>query len=653
MTLKKHFSDRRAKARDALTLEAYLDAWKSDKQISANTAGRIMNAIGEPEVFDTSKDERFGRIFSNRTIKRYAAFSGALGLEDTVSTIVNYFAYAALGAQQKRKILYFYGPPGSGKTEQIVEPLKRLAEKEPMFVLAVKEGDGYVLSPFLESPLGLFDKEMDGALLEKEYKIPRTALEAPMSRWANGWLEKFKGDVSQFFVVPVMPSMVTRTGIAQIVPGSPEHPDLSALIGVAGSARDFSDYNPVGALNRTTQGIAEFFEMFKAHHGMLTPLLAAPQDRKYAGAGGIGELPYQGIMIAHSNEEEWKTFRDEKVSPALLDRIFDIPVPYCLRATEVAEIYRRHLSASGYKDIPCPENTLEIAAMFAVMTRMDYTNDGHIELYNGHRKGTSINADKRADDARREERGREGMAGISERLMLTLLPQIADSNTDGPALDPVLVLSALRPIADEGTVETYLQAQYPDDGDHDDHGVEDIVENHMVLAVYGVVESLVKRAYTKDIDAYVRAQADLYVLCADAWVEGQDVKDPESDTIWNREEIERKLSKFEIGVSNPKDFRFAIAKAALRHSSKPENVDVPVWKSFDEETWKTLYANIVPKRAQMLEVVRFKSRDAKDPETKKHEEFLKRFCALGCTPQQVRRMVDFYCDRGQHLDIDS
>lgn len=651
MSLTKHFSNRRAQARNVLTLEDYLKAWDSDKQISANTAGRIMNAIGEPEVFDTSKDERFGRIFSNRTIKRYAAFSGALGLEDTVSTIVDYFARAAQGAQQKRKILYFYGPPGSGKTEQIVEPLKRLAEKEPMFVLAVKEGDEYVTSPFFESPLGLFDPVTDGAFLEETYKIPKSVLEAPLSLWAYSWREKFGGDISKFFVKPVMPSMVTRTGIAQIVPGSPKHPDLSALIGVAGRKSDFSDYNPTGALNRTTQGLAEFFEMFKAHHGMFTPLLAAPQDRKYAGDGGVGELPYQGIVIAHSNEEEWRAFRDEKINPALLDRILDIPVPYCVRVTEVAEIYRRHMNASGYKDIRCPENTLELAAMFAVMTRMDYTSDARIDLYNGHRRGTSINADKRADDARREEKGREGMAGISERLMLTLLPQIADSNTDGPALDPVLVLDALRLIPEKGGVETYLQVQYFDSDERncEDYNVEDIIENHIVRTCYGIVERLIKRAFTENPDTFVLAAAEHYVRCADAWIEGEDLKDPESGTISNRDQIEAMLSKFETGVSNPKDFRFAIAKAALRHNSKSENQGVPVWKSFDEETWKTLYENIVPTRAKMLEVIQFMPREDKES-IQKHQEFVQRFCALGCTPAQVRRMVDFYCVEGKHLD---
>lgn len=649
MSLTKHFSNRRAKPRDALTLEDYLDAWKSDKQVRANAAGRILNAIGEPQIFDTSKSERYGRIFSNRTIKRYAAFSGALGLEDTVSTIVDYFMYAAEGAQQKRKILYFYGPPGSGKTEQLVEPLKRLAEKEPMFVLAVKVENEYITSPFFESPLGLFDPVADGAFLEEAYKIPRSALEAPMSRWANSCLEKFEGDISKFFVLPVMPSMVTRTGIAQVVPGSPKHPDLSALIGVAGRKSDYSDYNSSGALNRTTQGLMEFFEMFKAHPGMFTPLLAAPQDRKYAGAGGIGELPYQGIVIAHSNEEEWRAFREGKISPALLDRIFDIPVPYCLRVTEVAEIYRQHLSTSGYKDIPCPENTLELAAMFAVMTRMDYTKDGLIDLYNGHRKGSSVNADKRADDARAEENRREGMAGISERLMLTLLPQIADSNTDGRALDPVLVLNALERIAEEGKVETYLQAEYPDNGDHEDHGVEDIVDYHMKAACYGIVESLVKRAYMEHPDTFVLAKTEHYVRCADAWIEGEDLKDPESDTIWNRSQLEGVLSKFEVGVSNPKDFRFKITKAALRHNSKSENQGVPVWKSFDEEMWQTLYANIVPTRATMLEDIRFKPRDNKE-DVEKHTIFVARFCALGCTPAQVRRMVDFYCELGKHLD---
>lgn len=632
----------------AISLEAYLEGWHSDARLRANAAGRLLNAIGKPEVIDTAKDERLGRIFSKRTIHRYDAFKDFLGVEDTIEKIVNYIRHAAEGLQQKRKILYLYGPPGSGKSS-IVERLKQLAEREPMYVLAVKSEAGKVIpSPILESPLGLFDREMHGAALEESYKIPRTMLEAQPSRWAARHLEeRFKGDMSQFWVLPVQPSMATSVGIAQVVPGSDERPDIGSLVGYAGDDPEFQDYRYAGGLNRTTQGLMEFFEMFKAHKSLLNPLLAAPQDRKYAGAGGVGEIPYQGIIVAHSNEGEWNEFKEKKVNPALLDRIYDIPVPYCLRVSEVAQIYRRHLDESGYKDIPCPPHTLELAALFAVSTRINRDAAYRAELYDGRvtkldDKGVRL---QDAEKARSEEDWREGMCGVSERLMLSLLPQIADTYLDGIALDPVLIEEGLERYLATNTIPTYMEieksAAIPDEGgDHNSQAV-DIVNTEVHITCCAIVNDLVRRVYVQDVDVYLQQKFDRYVELADAWVEKEDFKDPDSGEIWNRDRQEKELAKLESSVASPLDFRYRVVKSVLRHRASPDKQDTPAWQSLEPDDWLRLQTNILPTKEEMAKVVTFEKRqDAK--EEKKRLEFIERFGKLGYTPRQVRRLVDYY-----------
>ena len=127
-----------------LSLEEYLRGCKEDPMMYAGAAQRMLAAIGEPELVDTSRDPRFGRIFMNRTIKRYPAFSDFFGLEETIERIVGFFRHAAQGLEERKQILYLLGPVGGGKSS-LAEQLKQLMEKLPIYVLAVErptEGGG-------------------------------------------------------------------------------------------------------------------------------------------------------------------------------------------------------------------------------------------------------------------------------------------------------------------------------------------------------------------------------------------------------------------------------------------------------------------------------------------------------------------------------
>jgi serine protein kinase len=100
----------------------------------ATAQERMVEAIGEPKLIDTSADERLGRIFSNRTIKIYPAFADFYGMEDTIERIVGYFRYAAQGLEERKQILYLLGPVGGGKSS-LAERLKKLMERFPIYTL--------------------------------------------------------------------------------------------------------------------------------------------------------------------------------------------------------------------------------------------------------------------------------------------------------------------------------------------------------------------------------------------------------------------------------------------------------------------------------------------------------------------------------------
>jgi serine protein kinase len=209
-----------------LSLQDYLEACRHDPTMFATAPERILAAIGEPELVDTAKDPRLGRIFLNRTIRRYPAFPEFYGMEETIERIVGFFRHAAQGLEERKQILYLLGPVGGGKSS-LAERLKALMEFHPIYVL--KAGDE--ISPVFESPLSLFDPETNGPVIEDRYGIPRRRLSGLISPWCRKRLDEFHGDISQFKVVRLMPSRIHQIAIAKTEPGDENNQDISSLVG--------------------------------------------------------------------------------------------------------------------------------------------------------------------------------------------------------------------------------------------------------------------------------------------------------------------------------------------------------------------------------------------------------------------------------------
>src|SRR3989338_7113074 len=280
MSIFNHYQSRyESTQQEEFSIEEYLELCKRDRSAYASAAERMLLAIGEPELVDTSKDSRLSRIFSNKMIKRYPEFREFYGMEECVEQIVSFFKHAAQGLEEKKQILYLLGPVGGGKSS-LAEKLKQLMERVPFY--AIKG------SPVFESPLGLFNPTEDGAILEEDFGIPRRYLSTIMSPWASKRLAEFGGDISQFRVVKLYPSILNQIAVAKTEPGDENNQDISALVGKVDIRKleefpqnDADAYSYSGALCRANQGMMEFVEMFKAPIKVLHPLLTATQEGNY------------------------------------------------------------------------------------------------------------------------------------------------------------------------------------------------------------------------------------------------------------------------------------------------------------------------------------------------------------------------------------
>src|SRR3954464_1004500 len=432
-----------ARSETDMSMAEYLESCRGDPMRYANAAERLLAAIGEPQMIDTAKDSRLGRIFFNRTIRVYPAFAGFHGMEDTIERIVGFFRHAAQGLEERKQILYLLGPVGGGKSS-LAERLKELMERRPIYVLKA----GSQISPVFESPLGLFRSNDLAALLEDKYGIERHRLNGIMSPWAVKRLDEFGGDISKFEVVRLFPSKLRQIAVAKTEPGDENNQDISSLVGKVDirklehySQNDPDAYSFSGGLCRANQGLLEFVEMFKAPIKVLHPLLTATQEGNYIGTETLGPIPFNGIILAHSNEAEWQVFKANRNNEAFLDRICVITVPYCLRVTEETQIYRKLISQSELVGTPCAPETLEILAKFCVMTRLKEHENSNLtskmRVYDGEKLKDTDPKAKTLQEYKDAAGIDEGMTGISTRFAYKTLSETFNYDVTEVAADPV------------------------------------------------------------------------------------------------------------------------------------------------------------------------------------------------------------------------
>jgi serine protein kinase len=414
---------------------------------------------GTVEV-DLEQDPSLKRIFKGEKLKVFNFFADEFfGMEKTLNQIVRYFHSASLRGEESRQVLYLVGPVGSGKSS-LVERLKKGLE-ELQFFYSI-EG-----CPMNEEPLHLVPRH-----LRKEFsKMLGVEIEGdlcPVCRYRLK--EEFKGKWEDVPVKTQEFSIRAKRGVGVVPPVDPNNQDTSVLIGGEDISKLdlYSEGDPrvldlTGALNVGNRGMVEFIEVFKNETEYLHAMITATQEKSIPAPGRHGMIYVDTCIVAHSNEAEWKKFKSDHTNEAILDRIVTVKVPYNLRLSEEVKIYKKIIRQSQFTADIAP-HTIEIASMFAILSRLDPTNKcdlmTKLKLYNGEEvveKGKT----KRIDVVElREEAKSEGMNGISTRFIMKALDNALSDNVEMNAINPISVREALVQMVKEADFADDVKKRY-------------------------------------------------------------------------------------------------------------------------------------------------------------------------------------------------
>lgn len=615
-----------------LTVDQWLELARDDASAYASPAERLLRAIGEPKRIDTSEDPVLSRIFHNRVIMQYEPFKDFFGLEEGIQRFVDYVKHSAQGLEESKQICYFLGPVGGGKSS-LVERIKGLFEKESFWAI---EG-----SPVHDSPLYLFNSPDLAEQISADYGIPLERFKYKPSPWLIKRLEESEGDLSQFKIVKITPSKNRQIAISRTEPGDPNNQDTSTLVGKVDirkidkfSQNDPDAYLYSGGLCLGNRGCMEFVEMFKAPLPMLNPLLTATQDGYYNGTEAVSGLPFEGMILAHSNESEWSTFKNNPTNEAFLDRVYLIRVPYCLRTTEEAKIFRKILSSSTLKDAPCAPKTLDMLAEFSVLSRLKKVSniDPTIKMrvYNGESLKDKEPSAKSVHDFRELAGVTEGMDGLSTRFTFKVLSKTFNYDPEELGANPVHLMAVLQNLI--------VQEQFSKDKEEE---YLSYIDKYLKPQYLEFLEKEIQKAYFDTYSEYGQNVHDQYFMYADMWLAGNEWRDPNTGIILDLDELDKELMKIErpANIANAKSFRNDFVMFVHRHKNLHDG-KMPSWESYSKMK-EVIEKKLHLSANEILPIISFSGKKQKEDE-KRHKKFVDSMRALGYTERQTRICVEYF-----------
>lgn len=440
----------RKPAKKLLTMLEYLSLLRKDSSQSLLSHAQIYSMIsGEGyEEIRLNSDPRRAKILGvgqDETLKVPKFLKGFHGVESTLVEIDKYYYAAAGQGEESRQVLYFVGPPSSGKST-LAEKLRKGLETRGFWEI---EGCNHHDNPVNATPRHIRDELMTKFNI---YIDPRADI-CVQCRWKLK--NELDSDFTKFNIVWRSYSQRGSCGIAVVSEVDPTNFDIGVLIGTEDISLlgKFERGDPRtlvlrGAFNKGDRGIVEFVEIFKNPSEAHRPIITATQEKYVPLPKFQGQIYVDVSIIAHSNEAEWNKFRSDSTNEAVLSRIKIIRFPHNLRLTEEVKIYKESFlgKSSMFRNIHIDPHAIEQVAMFALLTRLAPSAkcdpltklkiyDGQTVIEEGRVKQISLNELK-------EEAGlREGMSmsGLSYRdVMKEIVEECLASYRDQWEGDPYL-----------------------------------------------------------------------------------------------------------------------------------------------------------------------------------------------------------------------
>ena len=545
----------------------------------------------KPEVAQTAHSRIYNMIKSTGFTKKdgqkmYHFFGEEIfGLEDAIEKLVEeYFHPAAKRLDVRKRILLLMGPVSGGKST-IVTMLKRGLEQYSR----TDEGAVYAIKgcPMHEDPLHLIPTH----LREDFYEDYGIRIEGNLSPLNAMRLEKeYKGKIEDVQVERIFFSEDQRAGIGTFSPSDPKSQDIADLTGSIdfstiaeyGSESDPRAYRFDGELNKANRGIMEFQEMLKCDEKFLWLLLSLTQEGNFK-AGRFALISADELIIAHSNEAEYRSFIANKKNEALHSRIIVMPVPYNLRVNQEERIYEKMIKESDMAHAHIAPHALKVAAIFTVLTRLKESKKVDLlkkmRLYNGE----SVEGFSPVDvNSLKNEFSDEGMDGIDPRYVINRISS-AISRKDIPSINALDVLRSLKDGLD----------QHPSISKED----KEKYMNYISVArkeYDDIAKREVQKAFVYSYEESARTLMDNYLDNVEAYCNKSKLTDPLTDEDINPDERLMRSIEEQIGVSEnaKKAFREEILIRISAYARKGKRFGYESHERLREAIQKKLFADL-------------------------------------------------------------
>ncbi|MDY0409677.1 PrkA family serine protein kinase [Virgibacillus soli] len=558
------------------TFADYLNLIKERPEVAQTAHSRVYNMI---------KD---AGISKNNGQKTYDFFSNEIfGLEEAVERLVEeYFHPSAKRLDVKKRILLLMGPVSGGKST-IVTMLKRGMEQ----YTRTDAGAVYAIKgcPMHEDPLHLIPHH----LREDFYKEYGIKIEGSLSPLNTMRLEKdYGGRIEDVLVERIFFSEDKRVGIGTFSPSDPKSQDIADLTGSIdfstiaeyGSESDPRAYRFDGELNKANRGMMEFQEMLKCDEKFLWHLLSLTQEGNFK-AGRFALISADELIVAHTNESEYRAFISNKKNEALHSRIIVMPIPYNLKVSDEERIYEKMINDSDMGHVHIAPHALRVAAIFTILTRLEESKKNGVDLVKKMRlyDGESVEGFNRADLTElKNEFSNEGMDGIDPRYVIN---RISSSiiRKDVPSINALDVLRSLKDGLD----------QHPSISDED----KEKYLNYIAIArkeYDEIAKKEVQKAFVYSYEESAKTLMNNYLDNVEAFCNRHKLRDPLTGEEMQPDEKLMRSIEEQIGISEnaKRAFREEILIRISAFARKGKSFDYRSHDRLREAIQKKLFADL-------------------------------------------------------------